>query len=260
MATPSHGPPDGSRSVQALQNQVSSGSIMTTAPSRSISTAPMGVKSDVDSNSIYNITVQGAWHQTLQHTENSNSAENRRSSSMSASGLSPRVLQGGETLPFSPSLESRLAAPSTPPPAMEGSGLGITAVPSSLPTPISTTLAGYGECFNTVQRLISVAYNTLYDTLRHLPKRVIRSKLRRFLYVEIETQKSDYWIHSTSLIVALSNIETTVNHGGSSTLRACHKIYSALCALWDHLHQVLSLIKAMASTDACEVSVAVVWT
>lgn len=254
--TPPQESADSSMSVQAHQNQISSRSIMTTAPSRSISTAPTGIKSDVDSNSTYHITVNGAWHvQTLQHTENSNTAENRRSSSISPSGPSPWAVQGGESSPFSPYLEPRLAISSEAPPEIDGSETCVAMQSREpLPTPISTTLAGYSKCFDIVGRAVS----NVYDDLRSQLKRTVRFKklrrVRKLLGPDIKTQKDDYMTNNTSLIEALVNIQVTTDHGGSSALGTCQQIYSALCALWDQLHHVMSVLEAIASTDASQVS------
>lgn len=244
--TPPQGPTDGSRSVQAHENQASGASIMAMAPSGHISTAPNGVKTGVGGN--FYLTINSGT------SSSHNTNEHQSSSSISPPGPGPLAFQGGEISPFSPSLERGLTVHSEPPPEIEGPGTGL-AMPPSLPIPTSTTLTGYKECFSTVEHSVSATYDTLYHTLRYRSKRVVRSKKhRRQLYEEIETQRSDYQMNNTSLTVALSNIRNTMDHGGTSTIGTCQQIYSALCALWDQLHQVLSLFKAVASIDACEVS------
>ncbi|KAF6788204.1 hypothetical protein CMUS01_16407 [Colletotrichum musicola] len=255
-STPPQGPTDSSLSVQAHQNQISSASIMTTASSRSISTAPTGVKSDIENTNTINVTVNGACtlFKSLQHTENSSTIETRRSSSISPSGPSPWAAQGiSESSPFSPSLQPKLAASSEPPPEIEGTETGLTVSPfESLPIPTSTTLAGYGECFDIVARWISDAYDLLRSRLKRTMPFKKRRRVRRLLDEDVKTQKSDYLVNNTSLIRALTNIQVTMNHDGNSTTTTCQHIYSALCTLWDHLHQVMSALEAMASTDTSQ--------
>lgn len=215
---------------------------MTTAPNRSITTAPTGIKSDIDSRNTLYITVHGPLHQTLQNTENSNShniTDHHRSSPASPPRRSS--LNGADigSRTFSPSADPRnLLSPcftnDVESPIMD------TYEP--LPSPKSTSLEGYGRHFGLLAERIESGYDAILELLGSKRFRRSRDRKKAFCF-DISVQKAAYLENITSLVNALTDLPEASASPENPNIKLCVQINEALNNLWIQLNHLADCIR-----------------
>ncbi|KDN60079.1 hypothetical protein CSUB01_06345 [Colletotrichum sublineola] len=231
-------PGQGAQAVHAHENQISTGSVMTTAQNRNITTAPTGVQSEIDNNTFHHITVNGGtcnWFQsTHQHVENSSDQDMKDGRRLS-SGPSPQR----------PNFSIAELMASTSPSASALLSPCVTTEPQSptqdacvpLPRLESWSLEKYGQHHEKLSVRVEVAYDAVLNLLDS--KRFLSSKrTKERLQFDIKVQKASYLKTVTSLVEVLVSPLPETTSSQDANIEVCTQIDDSLDRLWSQLHRL----------------------